>query len=270
MATVNISEEEFEKIIPVGASAGGEVFATFMTRFDDYVQGCTETYLGEVGLQHMAELQGAVKQYAALSCFLDLMAQQDVVLTDTGFGVVSNNQLAPASRDRVDAVRNQLATDLDKAEGALIDQLSRIEGWGETAEAKLSVEYVIHTIGLYRKVAKSQLKTHRDWEAVQPFIRKADAELRRMVGDACVDHLLDLLRCHKSDDYTVLLTYAQRFTLFLIDGDTIEYKEWGRKIMSLVEGDLQRFSLYAESDAYQANHEQRYENHEEDPCYFFS
>ena len=55
----------------------------------------------------------------ATDAFLRAVPSLDLVLTPNGFGVVSNNTIAPASKDRVD----RLLTSLENSRDFAIDQL---------------------------------------------------------------------------------------------------------------------------------------------------
>lgn len=53
----------------------------------------------------------------------------DVVLTPNGFGIVSNNNVAPASKDRIDRLISQMAAQRDHFINMLLSDLRQMELW---------------------------------------------------------------------------------------------------------------------------------------------
>ena len=58
----------------------------------------------------------------------------DVVLTPNGFGIVSNSNLAPASKERIERLINQMAYQRDYYINMLLDDLSYREDWRTTQQ----------------------------------------------------------------------------------------------------------------------------------------
>jgi hypothetical protein len=78
-----------------------------------------------------------VKRVISLSAFLSSIAEMDLVLTDAGFAVISNQDMAPASRERVDALKLSLQVKLDEATDRLISYLystSTYDDWRGTEQ----------------------------------------------------------------------------------------------------------------------------------------
>ena len=63
----------------------------------------------------------AARRCVAIRAMLRVFRQLDIVLTPTGFGVVSTDNVKPASRERVAALRDELQCNLLSAEDALVD-----------------------------------------------------------------------------------------------------------------------------------------------------
>lgn len=118
---ITITKDDFEKALPVGTSAHEEVYESVRPAIDDALRFSDIALLGDAGMEVMESkggdtlLQDMYKQTVCLSAFLGVLRQLDLVLTPTGFGVVSNDNLTPASKMRVDALEAQLRTRYDKA-----------------------------------------------------------------------------------------------------------------------------------------------------------
>lgn len=70
---------------------------------DDTLQSINRVLLGDMAdkLDTVPGLEAAVIKLVCLRTYQEQIPQLDLVLTPTGFGVVSNQNLAPASADRV-------------------------------------------------------------------------------------------------------------------------------------------------------------------------
>ena len=49
-----------------------------------------------------------VERYVMIATFLDRLHSQDIIMTDNGFGVVSNGEVSPASASRVESLVEQV------------------------------------------------------------------------------------------------------------------------------------------------------------------
>ena len=113
---INISKEEFEAAMPAMAYPTDEVFEKVSPQFSDVYDSMSEDFLGDAGV---SEVDGNTQIRHALVCVISLAGvlrifrSLDLVITPTGFGVVSNQNVAPASSARV----NALEADLQRAIG---------------------------------------------------------------------------------------------------------------------------------------------------------
>ena len=101
-----IERTDFERAVPAFRSPTPEVW----NKVQRYVEGCTANWQALITTD--ATLPDHVAGYLTTAICLraayDAVPQMDLVLTPTGFGIVSNQNTAPASRERVDALRLQL------------------------------------------------------------------------------------------------------------------------------------------------------------------
>ena len=104
-----IAKTDLERAVPAAKEPKGHIFARLEAEIREEVQNIAEEFLGDVAVQVVngdpeGELAMAVKNVACSSVFLRNLHNLDLVLTSTGFGVVSTNDTAPASKIRVDAL----------------------------------------------------------------------------------------------------------------------------------------------------------------------
>ena len=96
--------------------------------------------------------QRVISQQAFLSSIPDM----DLILTDAGFGVVNNEQVTMASRERVQALSANLKLKLDDSKDALILYLLRTSAydtWRGTEEFARLSDGLILTFGEFKDVA---------------------------------------------------------------------------------------------------------------------
>ena len=107
---ITITKSDFEQALPVGAAANDSVYESVKPVLGRQLAFSNAVLLGVAGMAYLEEkgedspLLRWYKQLVCLSAFLSVLRQLDLVLTPTGFGVVSNDNLAPASKQRVDAL----------------------------------------------------------------------------------------------------------------------------------------------------------------------
>ena len=143
--TMEITKTEFENIVSVATSSHVEVYEKVEPQFVPTLDECKAGVLGDVGTSAIEgegneKLKNAVKKWVALQAFLSVFRQLDLVLTPTGFGVVSTQQMAPASKQRVDALIGHLRDSILIARGQLLAELCHVSGWGTTTQALENID----------------------------------------------------------------------------------------------------------------------------------
>ena len=81
-------------------------------------------------------LRFPLEKLVACQAYMTAIPSLDLVLTPNGFGIVSNQNIVPASRERVDALMNSLESQRDSAIEALILRLSSRTDWQQSAQGK--------------------------------------------------------------------------------------------------------------------------------------
>ena len=270
---MEITKSDFELIISVATSAHMEVFEKVQPQFDDIYARCKEEILGTPGTeaaedgQHR-ELTKDVKRWVAVHAFLSIIRQLDLVLTPTGFGVVSTQQQAPASKQRVDALVGQLRDSALVAQGKLLDSLCKVSGWGDTGQAKENIDSLFFDFRMLQRM-QGPAVSHLEWQAAQRFIGEADEILRRKLSNQYMDAHLNQVRNHSvtADDKPVIFICRQITSLWIAgDRETVRLKM--RRLLSRLDADTEHYSLYHEH-GYPVNHHETYQNTEDAPAYIF-
>ena len=270
---MEITKTEFEHFVSVATSAHVEVYEKVEPQFAATYDECKADVLGEVGTS-AAESGGhekltvAVKRWVAIHAFLSVFRQLDLVLTPTGFGVVSTQQMAPASKQRVDALIGHLRDGALRAEGELLQELCRVEGWGKTNQAKEKIDTLFFDFRMLQKM-QGPAASHLDWQAARRLISQADEALRLKLSNQYMDALLEHVRCGTVtvDDHPVIFLCRHVINLWICgDQDAVRLKM--RRLLNTLDADLEKYSIYAEH-GYPVNHHETFQNTHDAPAYIF-
>ena len=113
---LEITKKDFDTAVPAAKEPKGKIFEALQGSIEEQKYFIEAELLGipgvtvvDTGEDAAAErLRRFVKQLVCVSAFVGGMRGLDLVLTATGFGVVSTQDTAPASKMRVDALEGEL------------------------------------------------------------------------------------------------------------------------------------------------------------------
>lgn len=270
---MEISKTEFEKILSVATSAHVEVYEKVEPHFASAYDEVKADVLGDVGTSaaedgNHEQLTGAVKQLVALRAFLSVFRQLDLVLTPTGFGVVSTQQMAPASKQRVDALIGHLRDGVLIAHGRLLYLLCKTDGWGTSDQASENIETLFYDFRMLQKM-QGPAASHLEWQAAQRLIGEADEMLRLKLSNEYMKVLLEHVRCGTvtADDKPIIQQCRQIISLW-IAGDHEAVKLKVRRLLSMLDTNLNTYNIYGQY-GYPVNHHETFQNTEDSPAYIF-
>ena len=272
---LEITKSDFEKAVPAAREPKGKVFEAMTDALRLEVVQMEEQCLGEKGVQAVEERQdltlvNTVKNLACVRAFLREMRGLDLVLTATGFGVVSTQDTAPASKMRVDALEGQLRRQERLLLGTLLDRLFRVEGWNLQVQRQLQVQTLFCTIQLLETFGGVNHPKAEDWDAAVPVMLSADAFLRKHLGNAYMDELMQQLTSHSLSVQNQPVTImCQMYIGACIAQNNKLKEETYMRLINRLEADLSLYPTYAGSEAYRLNHFTPYENHAEDSAFHF-
>ena len=270
---MEISKQEFENIVSVATSSHVEVYEKVEPHFDSAYEECKADVLGDVGTS-AAEgtsrlgVTRCVKEWVAIRAFLDVFRQLDLVLTPTGFGVVSTQQMAPASKQRVDALIGHLRDSALRVHGRLLGELCRVKNWGETSQAKENINTLFFDFRMLQK-ASGPAVSHLDWQAAQRLVGEADEMLRLKLSNEYMDELLGRVRCGgiTADERPVIFQCRQIIGLW-ISGDQEAVRLKTRRLLNMLDDNPEKYSTYHQY-GYPVNHHETFQNTQDSPAYIF-
>lgn len=207
-----------------------------------------------------------------IDAFVRTCRSLDLVLTATGFGIVSTESTAPASKSRVDALVEQLSLEELDLIDEIIQELMTVEGWGQTEQAQMRVPTFF-----YRPIQMSltTLKMTTDnWHRATGLASTASALLRNEISDEYMDELLLKLRTASMGNADTIV--AQKCVAFMVDFISMYELNGGRpnelllrQVVHQLETYRDSYPTYTSSTLYARRHAERYKNRKEDPTFFF-
>ena len=159
------TDEQLRLLIPnVLATAEGE--PTLIEKLYPFLetaeQWAIDNFIPEVIFEEIAEDDGfgpnerfryPLEKLVACQAYMTAIPSLDLVLTPNGFGIVSNQNIVPASRERVDVLMNSLESQRDSAIEALILRLSSRTDWQQSAQGKYFGATMFPLLNLCRRLA---------------------------------------------------------------------------------------------------------------------
>lgn len=272
---IQISKDDFEQSILAATSSHSEVFESVEKHFEESYLRLSRQILGEVGeeaLETSDELREAVIKTVCLDAFLSVVRHLDLVLTPTGFGVVANNEVSPASSSRVEALIEQCRIALIVAQDTVMALLTDVPGWGSTLQAKQGIQTVLWSIEGYCYLTRQTSMTSKDWMVKLAAMQEADATLRKLVSDEQMDDIMCLVRgVREGNEFegSVRLMLS-RCLIMLANGMLSAYSNERARLLRYFDANLDKFPLYANSSAYKANHFKEFQNEKSKPAFVFN
>ena len=159
------TDEQLRLLIPnVLVTAEGE--PTLIEKLYPFLetaeQWAIDNFIPEVIFEEIAEDDGfgpnerfryPLEKLVACQAYMTAIPSLDLVLTPNGFGVVSNQNIVPSSRERVDVLMNSLESQRDSAIEALILRLSSRTDWQQSAQGKYFGATMFPLLNLCRRLA---------------------------------------------------------------------------------------------------------------------
>lgn len=276
---MKLTKQDFELALPVGISAHDEVYEAVSPAIATALDNYCSMLLGDVGIKRVTESEedSQLKRYfnmlVCIDGFLSVFRQLDLVLTPTGFGIVSNDTISPASKQRVDALEGSLRTALCRARAMTVHLLRSAE-WGGTAAARNFIRYIFTEHYFFFNPQATASLSYQDWLNMQPAIVDTDEQLRLRFGDEQVDDLLDAYRCSYHDRLTPYASVLQLCCDFTSRWSTMGKSALAtpqyRRLVREIESDSTTYALYHGSEAYKAAHVEPFANTKESSAFVFN
>lgn len=271
MNELTIDKDFFDKVIPAAKQPDDEIFNEMQAAIETATDMVETKLTGFKDISGNQELVKVLKEHICYVAMYSTVGERDLILTNNGFGVVSNQNVAPASKDRVAAFKDSLMRSADKAMEKAIDMLRSVDGWCDTVPAMNlinSVMFYSWHLSSYAGIVKPTRETLENW---RPKIFAAEVLIAKIIS---MEQLQEVIAAFRKADVTPEFQALHLLMLKFVGGYIAKLQQYAMQrmrdeIYNYVESHLESFSLYKNSAAYKANHFKPYENKKEDSTYFF-
>ena len=283
------SQKEFEKFVPSLRDGGEEIYKGI----EPYLQPAYWRLKNELKVELMNNkcapyFRRAVYATAAYNALPTL----DLVATPNGFGVVSNQNIAPASKERVAAFRESLRqykSDckdqcleryFQSAQGGIADQ-GKKNADGEIEKIEIPADTILRSGVIYSAtVARENGITMPDGQPVyeeelsrlEYKLAAANLKIRKLISGRQYKYEMGAGRFGDKLD----LMLRRLAAMYVMQADRRTVKDYENEILDFMEEDegetpaAKRYQYYHASVQRELRKNPvRYENRKEDPTYFF-
>ena len=189
------TDEQLRLLIPnVLATVEGE--PTLIEKLYPYLESAEQwvmdTFVPEAIFAEIAEADSSgpgerfrfpLEKLVACHAYMTAIPSLDLVLTPNGFGIVSNQTVVPASRERVAALIASLESQRDAAIEALILRLSSRSDWQQSEPGKYFSATMFPFLSLCRRLA---IREHI-WDSYQQ-LRERLIKIETVLADTYFSH----------------------------------------------------------------------------------
>lgn len=311
MEYIKISKEIFEQFAPTAVDAENDIYNALGNFFQMAYQRLTNDLLGRalgsqlpslfdaierdkpetLGLldnaswliapQKLDAIRENVLQYVVNAALYDAIPQLDLVLTNNGFGIVSTQQIAPASAERVERLRKACATSRDIAFDSLLislpaNSLTKELLWEDRAFYKQTSSLIWTLLQLNNYCGTSGTDYQRSQlDKARPSIFLAERQIRQMISNEQFDAILKKLREGETEpvfEGMLPILYGLFTSLYAAvtsPSNTQRCSPMEHELLAYLDQNTYYFVEYGNSQQYKARHFEAYRNQRKDGCFFF-
>ena len=263
-----ISQPSFEQYVPAFRDSQPSTFEAVRPMMEHYLSVAREQMAVPEDYPNQPLLEAYVYKNAAAEAIPSL----DLILTDSGFAVVSNQNLAPASRERVSALLNSLRRQASDARDLLLLDLCNTN-WVNSKQCKLVRTTLLWCPMLARRygIVIKDTDPQNDFLLHLPAIEQASEMTTNIIGQQLMDFLISHQDEYSEKPAYVLVRESTRKYMSAVVQQNRRAAEAQRQyILKKIEILADELPEYKKSSTYRAAQAKNYENKQEDPTFFFA
>lgn len=286
MLDLTITKEDFEFVLPVFQSPTPHLFERLAHEIEVATE---EVHALTSDTADGSDAENDVVRYAvAYICCVSarrVLPQLDLVLTETGFGVVGNGNIVPASQARVSALNDSLRQKASQAWDNLLLTLL-CTPWRDSDAAVGYVSSLVWLPTLCRRYGITASKEvgnrilpmpvyDEEFDALRSSLAVAEAKVATMISPELYDFLVEQERTSQEAPTTavaLLIERSRRLIGALMKENTHprSVAPLSKRLLETVEQYREDLPQYTSSRTYAARQMPSYENKKEDAIFFFS
>ena len=267
---ITITQSIFETHVPAFRDVESRTFEAIQPTIQRVLESTYE-YLMIPEDEGFSEV---ISAYVSLKAAYDVLPQLDLVLTENGFAVVSNTNLAPASKDRVASLQERLRKDKSIAYDKLLMALMDIPTWKDANGSRWLSRSLLWcpTLMRFYGVVSPNGKQVFEEEFRQLFsdMMAAQSTVSRLISFEQMQWLLqNQTHLDRHDRRYELMEHCRSLLSALIMEKRIEVQRLTGLVQHILNTYADELPEYRASSKYEADQFKPYENKREDPCFFF-
>lgn len=266
-----ITRTIFESVCPSAVMPDETLF----NRISDYItkgEAVARSIMGPAwaNYENDATLALHAHRVICLQAYGEALPHLDIVLTETGLGVVSNQNVAPASTDRVNRLRKQIQDSRDDAIDDLIDALRSVQAWCQSQQAGWFFSSLVWNARLQLPIMGITEAHRTKLTELRPKITEAEELLKHHISGALHIELCNVLLANTATaEENTVINKSLFFIGAHLAGDRTMARFHIAKLVEYLEQHLAHFPTYEASTSHKANTFTPYENQKHDTTYFF-
>ena len=285
---MNITQEIFESYCPAFRDPLGETYNNVRPYLDAATAELHERFAPGA---HLDDVKDAAEAFVCYSASYEAIPALDLIATPNGFAVVNNQNLAPASKERVAALRESYRQSKSRYTSGLIVLLTRFQDYVLPAALAslplLPTASKCRDFGIYYKGVS--FLGEEEYAKVRPYLVEAEHRLAGLISEEQVEHLRSMQWIFVNRTFRLDVTDLNAAEMRLLQlcreyltAEVVSKMEsvdtLGRKslrtnaavIIDYVTRHEYELPIYAASSVAEANRTKPYENQANDPTFFFA
>ncbi|MBR4553873.1 MAG: hypothetical protein IKO20_09200 [Bacteroidaceae bacterium] len=257
-----ITKSYFEAIVPSFRDCEDEIFHSI----EPFLQNIAQSVQSEFELtQEQTESETIAPLFFAYVCkrtAYEALPHLDLILTANGFAVASNQNLTPASRQRVYDLRERLRREKSDARDALMQELNTCGLYAPHNllwNATLCRKYGIRT-------KDGSQVYEEELQLVKTDIDAAQGKCAFIVSE---EQMAELIAMQETMFYQDLIQLCRHFMAAYVKDDVNAIRTMMHRLQHYLNENADALPTYKGSSKYEADHFTPYENKIEDSCFFF-
>lgn len=271
---LKIDKDIFDGIIYAAAGYSDNIYDAMVPEIRNS-EAALDNILQDEGMAVVEDddiLLVACREHVCTTAFLNRLRHFDLILTDAGFGVVSDDHTAPASRERVNALEAQLKRKREESYCDILRQLVKVTDWGKNPKVRRFFPTLLWDIREAEDMTGSKDLSSEAWGQLKSKLFDAAFKIEGVTGIAFVDELIGATITDNTTDIQAEAVAKVKNTMVIMVNHPEEkhiQKEAVRRLLDWLDDNITEFPSYANSKEYAARHAEQFENKQDSPVYFF-
>ena len=272
------NKEQFIRYIPTAAASDWRDMETFRDSAERWLKNeilgrvLYEELEADAEREQYQELSDLCCKVISLDAYHRAIPFLDLVQNANGFGVVSNQNLAPASRERVNRLIQETALQRDDETEVLLDYLEDTPAFHDSWKGSKAYSVLSDCLVMTARELKRLCKwsgSREEFLKLKPMLTlQMYSVLGRWVSRAYIDELLEQQRDNDVTEENAGVLNMLKFALAnYVTGNLKDADDFRDEAVSLMDARPEAYPTYANSKEYRTRHQNNYENSADSPIY---